>query len=53
MGAPERQPVWIPGAICCGLHFLSAINVGTSKRTPATPWGNCALPHVQAFWPAI
>ncbi|CAL1128724.1 unnamed protein product [Cladocopium goreaui] len=26
---------------------FSAINVGTSKRTPATPWGNCALPHVQ------
>ena len=22
MGAPERQPVWIPGTICCGLHFL-------------------------------
>ena len=32
---------------------FSAINVGTSKRTPATPWGNCALPHVQASWPAI
>jgi len=22
MGAPECRPVWIPGIICCGLHFL-------------------------------
>lgn len=29
---------------------FSAVNVGTSKRSPATPWGNCNLPHVRASW---
>jgi len=26
---------------------FSAINQGTAKRSPTTPWGNTALPHVQ------
>ncbi len=26
---------------------FAAINQGTAKRTPTTPWGNTCLPHVQ------
>ena len=34
--------------IACVCTSFSAINQGTAKRTPATPWGDCSRPHVNA-----
>lgn len=33
--------------LACVCTSFSAMNVGTSRRSPCTPWGNTSLPHVR------